>query len=391
MVLNNLICGANNEPVNIFISGETISDVFAPKPILEKDNLQINFPDCVAYPGLINSHEHLDFNCFQPLGNKIYNNYTEWGSHIHNVYKEEINAVLKIPQELRTRWGMYKNLLAGVTTVVNHGPVLKTDDSLITVHQEEQCLHSVKFEKFWKWKLNNPLKKNKPCVIHIGEGTNNESSKEIDELLKWNLLTRELIGIHGVAMNTKQAQKFKALAWCPESNHYLLNTTADIKNLKENTAIVFGTDSTLTGNWNIWQHLRFAANLQQVSNETLFEMVTKTAAGVWGMNSGEIRKNKNADIIIVKNKKEVSFYDLFFETNPEDMMMVIHKGKIRMFDPVLYAQLQKTNFNAADYNPVNINGTVKYVTGNLPKLLSSIKEYYPMAIFPCSGYSNDKN
>ena len=89
------------------------------------DETRINFKNAIAFPGLINSHDHLDFNLFPQTGNRIYNNYTEWGKEIHEQNKESINAVLKIPQHLRTQWGLYKNLLNGITTVVNHGRKIK--------------------------------------------------------------------------------------------------------------------------------------------------------------------------------------------------------------------------------------------------------------------------
>ena len=47
------------------------------------------------FPGLINSHDHLDFNLFPQTGNRIYNNYTEWGRDIHEQNKEAISASFK--------------------------------------------------------------------------------------------------------------------------------------------------------------------------------------------------------------------------------------------------------------------------------------------------------
>ena len=53
----------------------------------------INFENAIAFPGLINSHDHLDFNLFPQTGNRIYNNYAEWGKDIRDQNKESINAV----------------------------------------------------------------------------------------------------------------------------------------------------------------------------------------------------------------------------------------------------------------------------------------------------------
>ena len=157
----------------------------------------IYFKDAIAFPGLINSHDHLDFNLFPQTGNGIYKNYTEWGRDIHSRNKEIINSVLKVPQHARTQSGIYKNLLNGFTTVVNHGEKLTIENCPINVIQNNHCLHSIRFEKNWRIKLNNIFSKHRPFVIHVGEGTDRAAHKEIDELIKWNLFKRKLIGVHG--------------------------------------------------------------------------------------------------------------------------------------------------------------------------------------------------
>ncbi|WP_432326475.1 hypothetical protein ACRQ5D_21140 [Mucilaginibacter sp. P25] len=121
MVLNNVMIPGNDAVVSISISEGKIKQV---SPSHTDDREQLTFVNAIAFPGLINSHDHLDFNLFPQLGNKTYESYTEWGKHIHRAYAVEIASVLKIPIALRERWGVYKNLLCGVTTVVNHGEKL---------------------------------------------------------------------------------------------------------------------------------------------------------------------------------------------------------------------------------------------------------------------------
>lgn len=118
----------------------------------------LDFNGALVFPGLINSHDHLDFNLFPRLGNRTYHNYTEWGPDIHSNNRTSIDPILAIPQHLRTQWGIYKNLLNGFTTVVNHGEYLDTANSPITVFQECYCLHSVGFEPHWKWEAQPPRK-----------------------------------------------------------------------------------------------------------------------------------------------------------------------------------------------------------------------------------------
>ncbi|HEY4935102.1 MAG TPA: amidohydrolase family protein, partial [Puia sp.] len=358
MLLNNVTPINESRPVNIAVSGEQIMAIGAGNISNDADPIQIQFTSATVFPGLINSHDHLDYNCFPILGQRKFINYTEWGKYIHKTYKDYIDAILKIPQNLRTDWGMYKNLLAGITTVVHHGSYLKIENPLINIYQEPQNLHSVKFEKNWKWKLNNPLLKNKDCVIHAGEGSDKQSSDEIDQLLKFNFLKRNLVGVHGVAMNTVQAKKFKGLIWCPESNRVLLNKHAHIAALKAHIPMVFGTDSTLTGNWNIWHHLRLARSLHQVTDTELFGMITSSPANLWDLNKGELKADKDADLIVVKKKGGIQTWNDVFKTNPEDILLILHKGKIRMFDKAMHSQLISLSVNLHRFSRISIKGNV---------------------------------
>jgi cytosine/adenosine deaminase-related metal-dependent hydrolase len=373
MRLNNVHILNNEEPASIEVHGDKIAAISAVVHTSESDTF--DFDNAIALPGLINSHDHLDFNCFVPLGQRKYNNYTEWGRDIHKNYAEEIEAVLAVPKDLRTRWGMYKNLLAGITTVVNHGEFLHLQHPLINILQDSQSLHSVSFQKNWKWKLNNPFLKNKLCVIHAGEGIDEQSSTEIDELLNYNLLDRKLVGVHGVAMAPRQARKFAGLIWCPESNMILFDKHADIAQLKENTTLVFGTDSTLTASWDIWQHLRLARSLQKLSDAELFDAVTTASASLWKRNSGKLEAGKDADIIIV-NRKNKDRWEGIFSISPADILLVLHKGNIRLMDERI-AQPALKNFTS-----VLVEGRRKFVEGNLPGLIKEIHGYNSDIQFP---------
>jgi cytosine/adenosine deaminase-related metal-dependent hydrolase len=393
VLLNHLSILHSDEPVNIAIYGEKIMGIGTGDLQSSSDPIQINFTDALAIPGLINSHDHLDFNCFSVLGTRKYDHYTAWGKHIHDAYKENIRAVLRIPKKLRSAWGMYKNLLAGVTTVVNHGGRLEIENPVIDIFQETQNLHSVDYEKNWKWKLNNPLRSPIDCVIHAGEGTNKKAAKEIDQIIKFNLLKRNLIAVHGVSMTPEQASHFKAMVWCPESNKILLDQHARIHELKKNTKVVFGTDSTLTGNWNIWKHLKLACMLQQVTDQELLDMVTSVPAKLWNLNKGSLLPKKDADIVVLKTNNKIQSIRDVFNTNPEDILLIVHRGLIRLFDKSLLPQFRAQPVNLFRYHQVNFKENTKFVEGNLPALISDIRKYYPDMHFPVEVFEtiNESN
>jgi cytosine/adenosine deaminase-related metal-dependent hydrolase len=348
------------------------------------DELRIQFENAIAFPGLINSHDHLDFNLFPQIGNRIYNNYSEWGKDIHIQNKETINDVLKIPLHLRTQWGLYKNLLNGITTVVNHGVKLKIYDPFISVLQNNHSLHSIQFEKYWRLKLNNVFARKQSYVIHVGEGTDTMAHKEIAKLIKINFFNKSLFAVHGVVMDEEQAKNIKGLIWCPDSNFFLLNATADIKRLKTKTRILFGTDSTLTADWNLWNHLRLARKTELMNDHELFNTLTKTPAVAWQQNErGAISINKSADIVIAKSVDNSGF-DAFYSLNPEDIQMVLQQGKIRLFDEEIKDQLVLNHFPISEFSKINVNGKCKYVYGDLNGLIREVKNYYPQVHFPVS-------
>jgi cytosine/adenosine deaminase-related metal-dependent hydrolase len=385
MWLNNVNIIGSEGLQNIQIADGKINRITTENKFsVKREEIKIEFKNAIAFPGLINSHDHLDFNLFPETGNRIYNNYTEWGKDIHCQNKEAINEVLKIPQSLRIQWGLYKNLLNGITTVVNHGEKLHIPNPFITVLQDNHSLHSVQFEKKWQSKLNNVFAKKQPYVIHVGEGTDEMTHEEINTLIKRNFFNKSLFAVHGVAMNAEQAENFDALIWCPASNYFLLNKTADIKNLKTKTSILFGTDSTLTASWNLWEHLRMARETKMMTDEELFQTLTKNPAEKWRRkNIGSISINNNADVVIAKSYGNKGV-DAFYSINPEDILLVLHDGAVRLFDEEIKDQLTDAEIAISKFSKIFINGKGKHIYGDLPELIKLTHSYNPQISFPIS-------
>lgn len=343
------------------------------------EKIRYELDGVTAFPGFINSHDHLDFNLFPALGNRTYNNYTEWGKDIHKVNGGIIKDVLKVPRALRVKWGLYKNLLNGFTTVVNHGEKLAIKDELVTVFQDCYPLHSPAFEKHWKWKLNNPLKTRRCFVMHIGEGTDALSAAEIDTVIRGNVFRKKVIAIHGVAMTGEQARAFTGLVWCPSSNYFLLGKTASIDTLKQKTRIVFGTDSTLTASWNAWDHFRHAREAGITKVPELLAMLAPVPAMLWDMpGEGQLAENNNANIVVMK--KTDTSTDQFFSLNPWDILMVVHNGTTRLIDESLAGQQEVPG----SFSKISMNGVGKFVQGDLGLLVKEIRKHFPAAEFPFS-------
>jgi len=385
MLINNVkIINNSYSSAQIKIDGSKIIEVNNSNFDAKKNNedLSFDFDEAIAFPGLINSHDHLEFNLFPKLGDRIYNDYVDWGNDINIKNKEQINIIKQVPKDLSLRWGIYKNLICGVTTIVNHGKKIVTYfENLPDVFTEYHFLHSIRIEKHWKLKLL--LKSPKwPFLIHIGEGKNQESFDEINKLIKYNFLNKELIGIHAISMNAKQSKKFKAIIWCPDSNLFLYNKTANISEIKKYTSILFGTDSTLSANWNIWNHLRLARQFDYLNDKELYYSLTENASYIWDFKlKGKIEKNMIADIVICK-KKFTDIWESFYNINPEDILLIVKNGRCIFIDSVLTTQQQ--NFDKNKFDIIYINSIKKYVIKGIHELIKSIHKIHPEYQFPIS-------
>lgn len=370
MLLRDTVIYGSNERADIRIRNGKIESI-APGITSENGEEIIEIGGATVFPGLINSHDHLDFNCYPQLGNGPYKNYTEWGNDIHAKHTTEIEAVKKIPEQLRIQWGLYKNLLNGFTTVVNHGKKIKTDDNLVNMFQDCHSLHSVAFEENWKRQLNKLFYFRKPYVIHAGEGTDEAAGKEIDELIKANHLRKKLVAVHGVAMNEQQASSFKGLIWCPASNYFLLGKTAAIDTLRKKTKIVFGTDSTLTASRDIKPHILSALQSGFVTEQQLVDMLTTAPASLWGLqNTGSVAAGMNADLTILSGSNLADAV----------LLLVIKQGEVMLVNEkiTLAGQMMKKENSCR----IRLNNETLQVKGDLHRLVKDIQTYYPAAHIP---------
>jgi imidazolonepropionase-like amidohydrolase len=186
-----------------------------------------------------------------------------------------------------------------------------------------------------------------------------------------------------VALSARQASRFLALVWCPAANFFLLGKTAAIGELKAHTTVIFGTDSTLTGSWNLWDHLRLARNTGMATDQELLDMLTTIPARVWGLpHLGLLAPGRQADMVVAKKKPSLKVSDNFYHLNPQDIMLVMHRGEVKLFDASLLGQMKPIKSLTGNFHLITMQQTQKYVQGNLPALMQQIAHYHPEISFP---------
>ncbi len=248
--------------------------------------------------------------------------------------------------------------------------------SFIAVVRGAQSIHSVRLDRGWRARL--ALGRG-PVAVHIGEGTNVASAREIDTFLRWNVRRRPVIGVHGIAMKPAQAARFKALVWCPVSNVVLYDKTADIAALKSHTAVLVGTDSTLSGDWNIWRHLRAARATGMLTDRELYDALTTRAAAVWG-EGGALEEGSSADIVLARSTGD-DVWNGLFNIDPKDIQLVIRRGRVVLID----AALKFDSHGVTEFHEVSIDGATKRCAIDIAALRRDILQRAPGAALPFGG------
>ena len=218
-------------------------------------------------------------------------------------------------------------------------------------------------------------------MVHIGEGISPAAAREPGRLQDWNLWGAEVIGIHGITLQARQARHFKALVWCPVSNLFLYAHTSAVDKFKQCTRILFGTDSTASAGWNIWDHLRVARKLAKLTDAELYGTLTETPAEVFSLpRQGRLIAGHAADICIARTSGQDNFWDAFYGVNPADLLMVLRGGRILLVDEELWPQVRGLVQRRMDR--VIIGGRTKMVAGAIAALASAIRAAHPAVTFP---------
>jgi cytosine/adenosine deaminase-related metal-dependent hydrolase len=297
---------------------------------------EIELSHYLILPGLINAHDHLEFNLFPRLGNGPYLSAREWARDVYRPQDDGLRAHLSIPKRNRLWWGGLKNLLSGVTTVCHHNPYDEETfnvDFPIHVVRRYGWAHSLTFgeDVGRAFRATEPTM---PFIIHLGEGTDAPSGEEIHRLDRLGALDQRTVLVHGVGLTAEghalRRRRGAALIWCPTSNRFTLGATLDVGSIPDREHIALGSDSALTGRGDLLDEIRAVHAEEGIAADALFSMVTGSAAAILRLRSGEgtIRPGGPADLIALPWRGRTPAETLA-RARVEDVEMVMVAGRLQ--------------------------------------------------------------
>ncbi len=281
----------------------------------------LRIPDGELRPGLINAHDHLHRNHYGRLGCPPYANAYEWGDDIHVRFAHEIERARAVPRREALQTGAWKNLAAGVTTVVHHDawePAFDDPEFPVRVARVPN-VHSLGIEP-------PDGRREGPWTMHLAEGVDERSADEVRELDRRGLLTPSLLAVHVVGTDDDGVRRLRgsgaAVIWCPSSNAFLFDATVPADLLAPGIDILLGSDSLLTGAGSLLDELRFARTSGLMSDERLLDAVGRTAARRLGLPEPSLECGAPADLAVFRRP--------VWEATEADVALVIVAGVPRV-------------------------------------------------------------
>jgi cytosine/adenosine deaminase-related metal-dependent hydrolase len=281
----------------------------------------------VALPGLINAHDHLEFNLYPRLGRGPYPNSKAWSEDIYFPDRDPIRRHLQVPKRIRLLWGGFKNLLSGVTTVCHHNrrdnPVLD-DHFPVRVVRRFGWAHSLDFSPDVQRRfLATP--KSWPFIIHLGEAIDDHGREEIFKLHAMRALDRRTILVHAVALDQEGIALVRrcggGVIWCPSSNLFMLGRTLDAAVLQSGLPVALGSDSALTADGDILAELQAARRCSNLNCETLYRMVTDSPRRMLKL------RESRGDVVLFRDI-DASRPETLLHAGPPELVAVA--GRIRL-------------------------------------------------------------
>ncbi|MDR0600358.1 MAG: amidohydrolase family protein [Treponema sp.] len=287
---------------------------------------------CV-YPGLINTHDHLQGNYRPPVGPRpgtYYLTWLPWDNDLKasSMFQERSN----LSREDLYHLSGYKCLFSGVTTVNDHFPQKFNAAILPTLPvraileyglAHEASSYDLKWGDGLEIEHRRALKNNWPFITHLAEGFDEEAMNGVNYLEKKGILDDHCLLIHCIGFSDRDIEKVAAagasVAWCGFSNKFMFNVTCKIrKMLRAGINVSIGTDSAATGSANILEEMRYDRELyrsmygEDLPAKTLFGMVTVNGARAFRMDRrlGTLEEGKLADILVLKARRDDPFENL---------------------------------------------------------------------------------
>lgn len=376
--------------MSILIQDDIIYDLLEPdQSPLKTVDTEIDLDEQFVFPGLINGHDHLVDTCWKGLGDAPVENWYEWDQSVKS--SQEYREMQRLSVTDLYILGMYKNILSGATTVVDHfpGEISKTfyQHPLVSLLEHLYLAHSVSDKQLhWGRNISDEFKQSRgiiPFVIHMGQGQSKEIREELETLNRLGALEANTVLADCCFLNQADLQliaaKGSAIVWLPTANQRIFARQPDVASfLSLKIPFCLGTDSSNTGSQGLLSELKAALKIAEtdlnhaLSARDLVKAATIDAAKIFGIekHAGTLQPGKKADMIAFRCERDhADPFKYFIEMKPEQFSMIVHQGAMIIGNDE-FRKVSSIDFSL--YSEVRVNNLAKVLYGRPVQLLERI-------------------
>jgi 5-methylthioadenosine/S-adenosylhomocysteine deaminase len=314
------------------------------------------------FPGLIDLHNHITWNAhprWSP-GTLVKNRYEWQAMDSYAVGLSGPHAKVGSAAECDLeRFGEVKALTGGATTVAgsswkdcNRGLARNVDQGNDFDKEPVQYrIFPFELKPDDEASVRKALADGKPVIVHLAEGVDASSARELRMARAHGYLRPGLVIVHGVALRENDfAELGRAgvgLVWSPRSNIELYGRTADVAAAKKHVVMAIAPDWSPSGSSGMIAELRYAAlwSDQQFppvfTAKELVQMATSNPARLAQIDDrvGRLAKGFYADYLVIRRRGARDPYESLIYAGPEDMLLVAVNGRPLFGDLTLLEQV----------------------------------------------------
>jgi 5-methylthioadenosine/S-adenosylhomocysteine deaminase len=310
--------------------------------------------DGFVYPGLIDLHNHIAYNCLPlwiaPDQAVPWTSREQWPRDPD--YKPSVslpaNALCHADGKAVLKYAETKAVVGGVTAIQGSAKVGRVYEGWMVRNVEEETFGTGKKtvnqsvlrftspEQFAAAKRD--LDSDHAFLYHLSEGTDPKLIVDYGNVRDHQILAPKFLGIHSTALGGAQFTEWHtrggSVVWSPFSNIWLYGATTDVIAARDaGMRICLGADWSPSGSKNLLGELKVADLYSRTqlggkfSPQDLCAMATCNPADAlgWPDKLGRLRPGLHGDFVAVRRRGEDAYRTLI-DTTEQDVLLVAING-----------------------------------------------------------------
>ena len=313
----------------------------------------VDVGDAVVYPGLIDLHNHIAYNCLPlwtaPGREEPWTARYEWPKdpdYLPSITLP-VNALCRVAGKAVLKYVETKAVVGGVTAIQGSSKVGRPFEGWMVRNVEyetfrtgrvgvRQAVFALEGEEEFA-RTRAALEAGDAFIYHLAEGTDPSLVAEYSALETHGVLAPRFVGIHCTALGDPQyagwAGRGGSVVWSPFSNLWLYGATTDVAAARAHgMRICLGADWSPSGSKSLLGELKVAdlVNVQLLgglfSDEEICRMATCNPASAlgWDDRLGRLAVGLHADLLVCARQSDDVYRNLVRAVEDDVLLVTIN-------------------------------------------------------------------